>query len=346
MGFLGAASTACVLQAATVPQGSPPGETKERARDREQDRDRDREQTREEGVPVHGVHPPKHDLRSLDGVPTECWAEVRAQHVYFAHGPAGTELLKGLDTIMSERPTIAWKVIPYGVANGTVIDATNDVPPAKEGERPTSTVFASPAIVEGPAGADGDPKAKIDRFVSRLRSKEGAQVEVAALLLSAQDIVRGTDVEALARHYFDAMKSLSGERPSLRVLHCTVPLEFPDSGMRAKLRKFAGRGSDHANALRGRFNDLLRAEYGRERIIDIAHAMSERADATHCTVRVGAVRWPALATEHADEDGTLNDEGRTAISREFALALVRPCEVAKAPKEPEVTVVPGSGGSD
>ncbi len=313
------------------------------------------EKKRDEGVAVHGVHPPKHDMTQIDAVPEACWAEVRSQHIYFAHGPVGGDLLKGVAAILEERPEIAWKIVPYGetadtpepavgkTAGGNAKSAT---PPAKEGERSTSAVFAMPAIVEGPAGADGDPKAKIDRFVSRLRSKEGAQVEVATLLLSSGDITRGTDVEALARHYFDAMKSLSGERPTLRVLHCTVPLDFPDSGMRARLRKFAGRGFDHANALRGRFNDLLRAEYGRDRMVEVAYAMSERADGTHCTVRVGAVRWSALAPEHADDDGNLNAEGRTALGREFMLALVRPCEAARVPKEAEVTVVPGSGGSD
>jgi hypothetical protein len=302
-----------------------------------QDAKRDEAKKREEGVAVRGVHPPKHDMTQIDAVPEACWAEVRTQHVYFAHGPVGGDVLKGVNAILEERPEIAWKIVPYGETGDAAAPtagggAKNATPPTKEGERSTSTVFAAPSIVEGPAGADGDPKAKIDRFVSRLRSKEGAQVEVATLLLSTGDIVRGTDVEALARHYFDAMKSLSGERPTLRVLHCTVPLDFPDSGMRAKLRKMTGRGFDHANALRGRFNDLLRAEYGRDRIIDIAHAMSERADGTHCTVRVGAVRWSALAPEHADDDGNLNVEGRCALGCEFMLSLVRPCEAARATK--------------
>jgi hypothetical protein len=363
----GAVGATCALLAAAAPKDASRDDAKGRAREHDQDRDRDRDEgdreegdreegdreddgNRRDGVAVHGVHPPVHDLRAIDAVPAACWAEIRSQHIYFAHGPSGTELLKGLESILEERPSIAWRIVPYGTTGEPVVDATKDAPPvkepAKEGVLPTSTVFATPAIVEGPAGADGDPKAKIDRFVSRLRSKEGAQVGVAALLLSAQDIVRGTDVEALARHYIDAMKSLTGARPTLRVLHCTVPLDFPDSGMRAKLRKFAGRGHDHANALRGRFNDLLRAEYGREQVIDIAHALSARADGTHCTVRVEAVQWPAMATEHADDEGNLNTQGRAAIAREFALALVRPCEAAAAPKESEVTVVPGSGGSD
>lgn len=309
-----------------------------------QDRERtrnDAEDSDESSTQASAQHVPRHDISAIDEVPDACWAELRGKRVYFAHGPVGKELLVGLHTILDERPMIGWKVIAYGEVptkphtNGNSASGTHAPPP-----------FGTPAIVEGPTGADGDPMSKIDRFVAKLRSKEGQDIDVAVLLLSAEDFTRETNVESLHQHYVDTMRSLAGERPGLRVIHSTVPLSVPDQGMAARMKKFVGRGADQVNAQRGRFNDLLRAEFGREAIFDIAHAECERSDGKSCSVRVGSVRWPALSPEHANEHGQLNDEGRFAIAREFAIALVRPCIEAHTPKAAEVTVVPGSGASD
>ena len=312
--------------------------------DRAQDRDRVRERTEDgddDSTQTKAQHVPRHDISAMDEVPDACWAELRGKRVYFAHGPVGKELLVGLHTILDERPMIGWKIMAYGEApskphtNGTPASGTPAPPP-----------FGTPAIVEGPTGADGDPMSKIDRFVAKLRSKEGQDIDVAVLLLSAEDFTRETNVESLHQHYVDTIRSISGERPGLRIIHSTVPLAVPDHGVAARMKKFVGRGADQVNAQRGRFNDLLRAEFGRETIFDIAHAECERSDGKSCSVRVGSVRWPALSPEHADEHGQLNDEGRFAVAREFTIALVRPCIEARTPKEAEVTVVPGSGASD
>jgi len=281
-------------------------------------------------------HVPRHDIQPIDEIPDICWEEIRKQRVYFAHGPVGKELIAGLHTILDERPSIGLKILPYGEAPSKTQAGGAVSPPP----------FGTPAIVEGPIGADGDPMSKIDRFVAKLRSKEGQDVDVAVLLLSAEDFTRETNVESLHQHYVDSMRSLAGERPNLRIVHSTVPLSVPDRGMSARIKKFVGRGADQINAQRGRFNDLLRAEFGRKAIFDIAHAESESMDGRACSVRVGNVRWPAMTPEHADDRGQINDQGRIAIAREFVTALARPCVEMHVPKEAEVTVVPGTGGSD
>jgi hypothetical protein len=326
------------LRAATAAQEATKESTKDQAtRDRTQDRGREHSNTSEEDATDRAVqHVPRHDIGLIDDIPDACWEDLRKKRVYFAHGPVGKELLVGLHAILDERPSMDLKVIAYGEAPSKP-QAGNAVSPPP---------FGTPAIVEGPTGADGDPMSKIDRFVAKLRSKEGQNVDVAVLLLSAEDFTRETNVESLHQHYVETMRSLSGERPNLRIVHSTVPLAVPDHGVTARMKKFVGRGADQLNAQRGRFNDLLRAEFGREAIFDIAQAESERMDGKSCSVLVGSVRWPALTPEHADERGHLNDEGRIAIAREFATALVRPCVKAQLPKEAEVTVVPGTGGSD
>jgi hypothetical protein len=310
---------------------------------REKERDRGQTQTQdqtpdgsEDATSDAKQRVPRHDISVLDEVPEACWQAVRSQRVYFAHGPVGKDLLIGLHAILDERPLIGWKIIAYGEAPTSTQAGASAAPPP----------FGTPAIVEGPTGADGDPISKIDRFVAKLRSKEGQEINTAILLLSAEDFTRETNVESLHAHYVQAIRSLKSERNGLRIVHSTIPLAVPDHGVAGRMKKMVGRGADHVNAQRGRFNDLLRAEFGREAIFDIAHAESERSDGKACSVHVGSVRWPALAPEHANDRGQLNDEGRFAVAREFAIALVRPCLEARMPREAEVTVVPSTGSSD
>jgi hypothetical protein len=291
------------------------------------------------------------DLSLLDEVDQACWAKLAAKRIYFAHQHRGDELVLGLHDVLASRPSIGWTVR------------------AQSSFAAGEQLFGKPGFVHGPAGADGEPERKIDRFVAFLRSGEGTQVDLAVMDFSMHDFDRNTDPEKLIEYYQQAIETLHRERPSLQVFVATVPLACPEKGVRERMRRMMGTTGNVANAVRGRFNDLLRAEFGHERTIDFAHAESERPDMTHCSVIVGGVRWPARCVESvvdpakagkSDRDnkksknsGASGDEStrtteqasqssskqgnealtraaRQALAREMMVAFARTCEAQPA----------------
>ncbi len=282
------------------------------------------------------------DLSILDEVEKSCWTNIASKRVYFAHQHRGEELVLGLQDILASHPSI-----------GLHVRAQSSFTAGEQ-------LFAKPAFVHGPAGADGEPERKIDRFVAFLRSGEGTHVDLAVLDFSMNDFDRSTDPEKLFEHHQKAIETLERERPTLQVFAATVPLACPEQGVRERMRRMMGTTGNIANAVRGRFNDLIRAEFGNERTIDFAHAESERPDMTHCSVIVGGVRWPARCTEsvvehekstklernnNKREEGdaakskrttaetsprqgheTLTRAARQALAREMLVAFARTCE--------------------
>ena len=281
------------------------------------------------------------DLTELDEVSETCWTELRGKRLYFAHQSVGSNILKGVTEILKQRPSIGLQLATYRPEttektraehskdgkNSTSGDAEKKVAKDKSSDHASTDTehaepdaktrkppFESPALVHGPAGPNGNPKQKIDDFVSMLRSSNGEKI----------DIIRK-------------------ERPTTRILHCTIPLKAPETGAKAQVKKLVGASGNTANAQRGRYNELLRAKYGRESIFDVAHVESERPDGSNCTVTVGRVKWPAMAAEYSEDGGHLNATGQFVVGRELLLTLARQCvDFTK----PEVATVPTTGATE
>ncbi|MFM1821826.1 MAG: hypothetical protein RI967_92 [Planctomycetota bacterium] len=202
---------------------------------------------------------------------------------------------------------------------------------ADEGGRRIARAFRTPALVHGPAGANGSLDAKIDGFERMLRSREGDGVDLAILKLCYADIGRGTDVDALFTRYADAVERVKRERPEIRFIHCTVPLRAAGHGAKAAIKRLVGAGENAANARRGRFNELVRRRYAREEILDIADIESHAPDGTATTVEYDGVKWPCLADDYTDDGGHLNRHGRLLVAREMLLALSRTCSASPIP---------------
>ena len=199
------------------------------------------------------------------------------------------------------------------------------------GGRRIARAFRTPALVHGPAGANGSPDAKIDGFERMLRSREGDGVDLAVLKLCYADIGRGTDVDALFTRYTEAVERVRRERPEIRFVHCTVPLRAAGHGAKAAIKRLVGAGENAANARRGRFNELVRRRYAREEILDIADIESHAPDGTASTVEYDGVNWPCLADDYTDDGGHLNRHGRLLVAREMLLALSRTCSATPIP---------------
>jgi len=310
------------------------------------------------------------DLTELDEVSETCWTELRGKRLYFAHQSVGSNILKGVTEILKQRPSIGLQLATYRPEttektraehskdgkNSTSGDAEKKVAKEKSSDHASTDTehaepdaktrkppFESPALVHGPAGPNGNPKQKIDDFVSMLRSSNGEKIDIAMLKFCYADVDRSTDVEQLFEQYVAGIDTIRKERPTTRILHCTIPLKAPETGAKAQVKKLVGASGNTANAQRGRYNELLRAKYGRESIFDVAHVESERPDGSICTVTVGRVKWPAMAAEYSEDGGHLNATGQFVVGRELLLTLARQCvDFTK----PEVATVPTTGATE
>jgi hypothetical protein len=272
------------------------------------------------------------DLSPIDSVGETCWADLRTKRFYFAHEALGSEITKGVETILSRKPEIGLKVFSF----------RQEEREAKGHERrgeSESPAFDRPGVFHAVVGNNGEPEDKIDAFEEFLLSPEGAKIDVALLKLSCADFGRSTDAARVVDRYAQAVDSIRAARPNLRIVHCTAPLREIDHGAKGTIKKMFGAGTDAANATRGRFNDLLRKRFANDVIFDVARAESTRLDGTEETVVVKNEHWPALASEFGEGAHDLTEAGRSVLGREFLLALSRCCAEAKVAK-PTVTAAP------
>ncbi len=265
------------------------------------------------------------DSSALDRVDGECWELLRGKRIYFAHQSVGSNILKGVSVLLKEHPDVGLRVRSLG-------KSSKEDSNAREG---SGEPFAEAGLVQGPAGANGDASAKLRTFVEFLRSPSAANVDIALLKFCYADVNASTDVDALFREYKTAMELLKRERPTVRIVHCTVPLKCAETSAKARVKKVIGRGTESANVARGQFNNALRKAYDANTIFDVARAEATRADGGDATVTVQGVKWPALAAEYSDDGGHLNAVGQLAVAREFLLALSRQCKAADPVKAAE-----------
>jgi hypothetical protein len=270
--------------------------------------------------PARGGEPPRSigaevDLGALDAVPEDSWKRLREARIFFAHQSVGSNILRGLERIEKRRPAFVPSISAF---------AGGPESPRQRATRPAAGLF------HAPAGKNGDPLAKVAEFERVLLtshegpdSDDGSQFELALLKLCYADIGRATDVKALFSAYCSAVERIERARPSLRVIHCTVPLRTAGQGAKAAVKRLVGAGTAEANAARGRFNDMMRARFPAERIFDIAHAESRCPDGSQASDAAGGARWPALCEAYSRDGGHLNELGQEVLARELLLSLVR-----------------------
>ena len=251
------------------------------------------------------------DLAPLEKVGDACWSELRTKRIYFAHQAIGSEMLTGLRELMRRKPALGIPIAAYAEPDRT--------------DGSVHSAFETPAIVEGNAGRRGSPEKKIDEFSSFLRSSEGANIDIAMLKFCYGDIGRLTDAEELFGRYTKAVEEIRRERPSIHLIHCTVPLKAEEHGAKGRFKRLVGAGSDASNAARSRYNELVRQRFASAQVLDLAAAESKRPDGTIATVEVGGKRVQVLADEYTEDGAHLNRLGQLVLAREFLLTLSHQC---------------------
>jgi hypothetical protein len=228
-------------------------------------------------------------------------AVVDRTRVFFGHQSVGENILGGVEAIYSRQGLVA--------------------PPIEEnGSKPgPAGGFISHAYI----GANEQPRRKIDDFAQTLRRGLGERVDVAMMKFCFLDISTRTDVDALFAHYQDTIAALQKEYPAIAFVHVTVPLTT-DSGIKNRIKIMLG-GSDRygqgENVARHRYNELLRQQYGDDRLFDLAAIESTTPDGGRQEFRYRDQPYYALHTGYASDLGHLNPEGSEIAASAFLQAI-------------------------
>ena len=166
-----------------------------------------------------------------------------------------------------------------------------------------------PAFTHFRVGKNGDPYSKIDHFVKIVA--QNSNIEIALLKLCYADFNNNTDVNGIFNYYKEKMSELEMKHPNIKIIHSTIPLYKNSGGLKAKIKHF--RKLDK-NIKRNKFNEMIRKEYGKNILFDLALFESTFPDGRR--EKAGKNNY-SLIKEYTDDGGHLNKKGREIIASNF-----------------------------
>ncbi|MET0532697.1 MAG: hypothetical protein ABW171_00595 [Steroidobacter sp.] len=227
---------------------------------------------------------------------------------FFAHQSVGADILAGVDELVRRGSYVA-QVLDLAQLRGGLESHSTDV--LRKGGH---------IIVHERMGINREPLTKITAFRDLLTAKHRPEIDLALLKFCYVDIATQAEAEQLWRHYETAIEQLSTVLPSIRLVHCTVPLRSLPEGPYAWLRRALGHRHPTivGNRARDWFNRQLREHFGAGReLFDLAALQSQRADGKVCELNDNGARVPSLAREWTYDGGHFNERGRTMAAAAF-----------------------------
>lgn len=186
---------------------------------------------------------------------------------------------------------------------------------------------APPAVggfwVETLIGRNRDPLGKIADFDSRIRGGIGGQVDVALMKLCYVDFNADTDIETVFTAYRDTMAALERDYPEVTFIYATAPLTTEPTSTEGFVKELLGRTRVSGNVAREHYNALIRAEYGGDRLFDLAAVESTRPDGTREVRGIEGEQHFALYGGYASDPGHLNETGSELAAAELVGVIAR-----------------------
>lgn len=230
---------------------------------------------------------------AADTIAADELGRAAGRTVFFGHMSVGNNILSGLEQVYA--------------AKGVALPPVIEVDPGEDAAPPSGG-----AVVHSLLHDNGYPLRKLATYDAALRDGMADRVEVALLKFCYLDVTRDTDVDALFASYKATMDALQRDYPDVRFLHATVPLTTPPSGIKANLKALL-RGVDNPN--RERYNELVRATYGQEDLLDVAAVEGAAPDGT---------RQPWLHPGYSNDGSHLNGTGSALVAVELIRLLAEP----------------------
>lgn len=221
---------------------------------------------------------------------------------YFGHQSVGVNVVDGLKMLMADYPLLKLN-----------IEVSEDPSMVQTG-----------AFLHSRIGENGKPKTKITAFENVLDNGFGNKVDVAFLKFCYVDTNQPVVVEDLFQDYKNRIAALKVKYPLTTFVHFTMPIRTVPTGWKVTIKNLIGKDipAQQANALRGQFNELLRAEYlGKEPVFDIARFESVVSTGKHYGFKQDGKHYEALAPENTYDGGHLSDQGKRWIAEQLIVFL-------------------------
>jgi lysophospholipase L1-like esterase len=248
---------------------------------------------------------------SFQDIPDSVWDELAQKRILFGHQSVGFDIMRGLEEILGENPSIPLKV-----------------------------AFTREPASAGPAGLfhfevgrNGDPLGKIRAFASLMENEGGEPPDIAFVKLCYADITDEIDVQEIYDNYLTTMNRLAEAFPHVAFVHITTPLTGMPNGMdglvrRAKdvVKRIIGRPvvDLRDNSRRHALNEMMRRGYaGTGRLFDLAAIESTYPDGTRKRVSRGGDTFYSLVGGYTDDGGHLNAEGRRRVAEQLLVFLAQ-----------------------
>lgn len=217
-------------------------------------------------------------------------AQAADLRIFFGHMSVGQNIISGLNQVFDSK----------AIAMQEVVEIVPGEVPAFSG---------GPVFVHALIGENYHPLGKLKNFDATLRAGLADELDVAMLKFCYVDVAQSTDVDSLFARYQEVVNDLERDYPEVRFIHATVPLTTGGNGIKGQLKVWLGRDD---NPARERYNELMRAAYGPEALLDVAAIESQAPD--------GSTK-PELYPGYTFDGSHLNDTGAALVAVELVHLL-------------------------
>ena len=226
---------------------------------------------------------------------------VNSLTVFFGHQSVGGNILDGLQDLDG------WQAPIVEIHNGE-----------------DHSGMESGGVLHAYMGKNGFPDTKIADFAKFLRSDVAYAVDIAFMKFCYVDPSQINDVESIFRLYAEALAELAKEFPNITFVHFTIPLMSQRRGMKDRIKQILGMETQgrEGNVLRGRYNRLLRQEFGDTgNVFDIATVESTRMNGKRETFRLDGETYDAMVPAYTSDGGHLNELGQRVVAEQLVMFL-------------------------
>ena len=220
--------------------------------------------------------------------------KVSRHRLYFGHQSVGYNILSGIQIWEEES------------GNSLTVVESRDF-----------TNADSASLVHFKVGHNGDPKSKIDDFVSQMDSIPADSSSAALFKFCYVDIMEDTNVDEVFDYYKEKMYFLKKRYPHCQIILVTVPLTRTQKGLKALIKRIIGRQlyGVQENITRNEFNKRMLNEMGNDfPIFDLAGVESTLPDGSPYTYKHKGDRYPSIPAFYTIDLGHPNEYGARLIS--------------------------------
>jgi len=248
------------------------------------------------------MHKQNYIFPSINDIQESSWEKMSGYKIYFGHQSVGYNIIDGIEDILKENDKIHLNIVE-----------TDD---AKD--------FIAPLFGHSRVGRNTQPISKVDAFSSFIEDGIGDKADLVFFKFCYIDFNAESDINKIFNYYKAKMSYLKEVYPKTTFVHVTVPLKTCQTGLKAAVKKILGKplwGYDD-NIKRNQFNDLLRKEYGKEKMLfDLALIESTFPDGSRNVHQKDGQSFHSLVPAYTYDGGHLNEKGRRIVAEQLLIFL-------------------------